>query len=216
MEKTAKNHGHATASRKAYTRKWTFLAVFVLVFFFSYSMLESMGLSPELAPEVAREAPRLAATALNALPVTSPTRILIPKLDREAQVKKPTSIDVATLDAALLSGVVRYPTSAKLGEEGNVVLFGHSSYLPITHNQAYKTFNGIQKLVPGDVVTVYSSDTVYTYKVRNVTKESANDAAIPLSVTGQVLTLSTCNSFGAKEDRFVVVADFVEKHPISL
>jgi sortase (surface protein transpeptidase) len=29
-----------------------------------------------------------------------------------------------------------------------------------------------------------------------------------------VLTLVTCNSFGAKEDRFVVVADFVESHSL--
>src|SRR3989344_4936103 len=214
MEKTAKNHGHATASRKAYTRKWTFLAVFVLVFFFSYWMLESMGLSPELAPEVAREAPRLAATALNALPVTSPTRILIPKLDREAQVKNPTSIDVATLDAALLSGVVRYPTSAKLGEEGNVVLFGHSSYLPVVNNASYKAFNGIQDLRKGDRITVEGNGQAYVYAVDKVYTADASEDAIPLSTVGRTLTLVTCDSFASKQDRFVVTATLVESYPL--
>jgi sortase (surface protein transpeptidase) len=50
--------------------------------------------------------------------------------------------------------------------------------------------------------------------VASVTKESsASDAGIPLVVTGKVLTLSTCDSFGQKTDRFVVVANFVESHP---
>ena len=116
-----------------------------------------------------------------------------------------------------MKGAVRYPTSAKLGETGNVVLFAHSSYIPVVGNQAYKAFNGIQKLVVGDVVTVYSATMVYTYRVRSFTKESANDnIPIPLSVNGKILTLVTCNSFGTKEDRFVVVADFVESHSISI
>ena len=110
---------------------------------------------------------------------------------------------------------MRYPTSAKLGENGNVVLFGHSSYLPIVGNQAYKTFNGIQKLKAGDVITVSSSDEVYTYQVESMTKESANNAIIPLTVTGKELTLSTCDSFTTKTDRFVVVANFVESHSAS-
>jgi LPXTG-site transpeptidase (sortase) family protein len=119
------------------------------------------------------------------------------------------------LDGDLLTGAVHYPTSAELGEDGNVVLFGHSSYLPIVKNQAYKTFDGIQKLAVGDLVTVYSSTTAYTYAVRTVAKESANDAIIPLTVDGRVLTLSTCNSFGEKTDRFVVTADFVGSEAIS-
>jgi len=123
--------------------------------------------------------------------------------------------DIVTLDKELLKGAVRYPTSALLGETGNVVLFGHSSYLPVVRNQAYKAFNGIQKLAAGDIITVYSSTATYSYRVKSVTKESANDAGIPLSVTGRVLTLSTCDSFGEKSDRFVVVADFVESHSIS-
>ena len=128
----------------------------------------------------------------------------------------PTIPTVAVLDKELLKGAVRYPTSAKLGEDGNVVLFGHSSYLPVVGNQAYKTFNEIQKLAVGDSITVYSSDTAYTYRVRNVVKKSASDGVIELSITGRVLTLVTCSSFGAKEDRFVVTADFVESHSVSI
>ncbi len=84
------------------------------------------------------------------------------------------------------------------------------------HNQAYKTFDGIQNLKQGDVITVYSSDTAYTYSVRTVEKMSAaSNEGIALNVAGKVLTLSTCNSFATKDDRFVVTADFVESHSIT-
>ena len=96
------------------------------------------------------------------------------------------------------------------------MIFGHSSYLPIVNNKAYKTFDGIQKLSAGDRITVYSSGAAYTYAVRTVEKKSAAaDDGIPLTVAGKVLTLATCDSFGEKSDRFVVTADFVESHAIS-
>ncbi|KKW40572.1 MAG: hypothetical protein UY91_C0040G0005 [Parcubacteria group bacterium GW2011_GWB1_55_9] len=158
----------------------------------------------------------MAASALAPIVSELPTKIEIPDISLAAVIVNPTTTDIPSLDEKLLKGVVRYPTSAKLGEDGNVVLFGHSSYLPVVKNQAYKTFNGIQKLAMGDVVTVYSSATAYTYRVRSVVEEKADDnTAIPLSVAGKVLTLVTCNSFGQKTDRFVVVADFVESHSVS-
>lgn len=211
------------AGTRAYTRKWSFFGVFVFAFFGSVVMLAKLDLLPETVPTTAEAAAIIAAPTVTlsthasepVVAVELPTKIEIPAVNLAVTIENPTTTTVAILDEGLLSGAVRYPTSAKLGEAGNVVLFGHSSYLPIVRNQAYKTFNGIQKLVAGDTVTVYSSTTAYIYRVRSVAKESANDAAIPLEVSGRVLTLSTCNSFGAKTDRFVVVADFVESHAIS-
>lgn len=211
----------ATASAQAYARKWSFLGLFAVVFVASVLVLARLDLLPE-TKSVAEPPVTLAAKTSAKTPNKGsvlapelPTKIDIPTIGLSVTIENTTSTDISTLDALLLKGAVRYPTSAKLGEDGNVVLFGHSSYLPIVRNQAYKAFNGIQKLVPGALVTVYSSSTVYTYRVKSVTKESAESAGIPLSVTGRVLTLSTCDSFGEKTDRFVVVADFVESHPIS-
>jgi LPXTG-site transpeptidase (sortase) family protein len=209
------------AYRQAIARKWSFLALAVLVFFTSAGVLGAYDLLPnppvaQATPEVTLAASAVAvATSSSLALMEDPIKIEIPILKLSATIANPGTTNIEVLDEALLKGAVRYPTSAKLGETGNVVLFGHSSYLPVVGNQAYKTFNGIQKLVAGDVVTVYSSGTAYTYRVRTMQKESANDAGIPLDVTGRVLTLSTCNSFGQKSDRFVVTADFVESHPIS-
>ncbi|MDO8407710.1 MAG: sortase [bacterium] len=208
------------AAGLAYGRKWAFLALFLLVLAGSVAMLARLDLLPGSSSTKATEsavaldtvAPA-ARVALRATVAESPVKIKIPAIGLSATVANPTATDNATLDAWLLKGAVRYPTSAKLGEDGNVVLFGHSSYLPIVHNLAYKTFDDIQKLSAGDVITVSSSDTAYTYRVRSVVKMNANDGVIPLSVEGRVLTLATCNSFATKSDRFVVTADFVESHP---
>ncbi len=209
---------------RTYERKWSFLGVFAFVFLGSISLLAQFSLLPDApqspaTPSVQSATSPLIAASTSVATSTAgaefPTSMVIPAIQLSVTIANPDTTDISTLDRLLLKGAVRYPTSALLGETGNVVLFGHSSYLPIVLNQAYKTFDGIQKLVPGDMITVYSLDTAYTYRVKSVTKESANDAAIPLSVTGRVLTLSTCDSFGAKTDRFVVVADFVESHSIS-
>ena len=209
------------AARKALAKKYRFFGLFALVFLVTLFVLARLDFLPN-AP-VADAAPIVAAPmiSLDVSPVTaavvveSPMSIAISKIDVLATVSNPTSTDISVLDEELLSGAVRYPTSAKLGEDGNVVIFGHSSYLPVVRNQAYKTFDGIQDLVKGDTITVSSEDRVYTYAVRTVSKEDANSAAIPLSVSGKVLTLATCDSFGTKTSRFVVTADFVESHLIS-
>jgi len=210
------------AGRQAYARKWSFLGVFAVAFLGSVVILASLDLLPQMRPApvvaaAAGTASQSSADSAKSIDVIElPTKIEIPAINLSATIANPTTTDTETLDGDLLRGAVRYPTSARLGETGNVVLFGHSSYLPVVGNQAYKTFNGIQKLVAGDTITVYSADVAYTYHVRSVAKESAaSNAGISLALASRVLTLATCNSFGAKTDRFVVTADFVESHSLS-
>src|SRR5689334_18789677 len=49
-----------------------------------------------------------------------PVEIKIAKLGLDVHIKNPTSTSVEVLDEALLSGAVRYPNSAKLGQMGTV------------------------------------------------------------------------------------------------
>lgn len=204
------------ALQRIYARRWHFLYTFLIVLVMSLAILSRLDLLPNgkganmtgtLSPVAVRaEAPKEAEI---------PLRVEIAKIGLSVNISNPTTTDIAALDTELLKGAVRYPTSAKLNENGNVILFGHSSYLPIVRNNAYKAFNDIQKLVAGDRITVYSAGTAYVYRVRTVSKESTLNAVIPLDVNGRVLTLSTCDSFGAKTDRFVVVANLVESYPES-
>lgn len=212
------------AAKRAYARKWSFLGIFAVAFLGSVAVLARLDLLPDAPPAPEATTVTLAASSFAAADASMiasttepefPTSVVIPAIKLRVNISNPDTTNVGALDQLLLKGAVRYPTSAELGETGNVVLFGHSSYLPIVNDGAYKTFDGIQKLAAGDAITVYSLDRAYTYQVQSVAKESATDAAIPLSVTGSVLTLVTCNSFATKSDRFVVTADFVESHSIS-
>lgn len=209
------------AARKVGTKKGLFFVLFGAIFAGSTGTLAEFDLLPdwplEKAVAVAEGAVSPLVDPSATLPVApeDAVRIAIPEIGLDAHISNPISVDIGILDAALLTGAVHYPTSAKLGENGNVVLFGHSSYLPVVHNQAYKTFDGIQNLKVGETIIVYSASHTYTYSVASVSKVKAEEGVIPLQVSGRVLTLSTCDSFGVTSDRFVVTAVFVESLPVS-
>jgi len=210
--------GLVKAGQRALTRKWSFLAVFVLVLFITTSIASALDILPDPQAKVADAKPAtLAASPLVAISASeSPTKIVIPSIGLSTTVSNPASTDIEVLDKALLKGAVRYPSSSNLGEAGNVIIFGHSSYLPIVNNKAFKTFDGIQKLKQGDRIEVTGSGHTYVYAVDTVEKENTSEGAIPLNVQGSKLTLATCDSFGEKSDRFVVTATLIETDPISV
>lgn len=189
-------------------------AVTLLVFGTSVLVLASLDLLPERKSlPVVTASPVEQAQTVPVFVPELPTHISVPSINLSATIANPESTEVAKLDAALHNGAVRYPLSAKLGSEGNVIVFGHSSYLPIVNNQAYKTFNEIQKLKKDDRILVTGTDHTYVYAVETVNSANAGTDGIPLTVTGSVLTLATCDSFGTKSDRFVVTARLVESYP---
>ncbi len=204
---------------RAYAKKWSFLATFLVVFFVSFATLATLDIVPEAKEKTVANAVTVPGAALTASVVSAvpelPVRVEIPAVEIDVAIKNPESTNVAVLDEALLTGAVRYPTSAKLGSEGNVILFGHSSYLPIVNNEAFKAFNEIQNLKNGDRILVHGETMTYVYAVTQVAEADADSAAIPLTATGHTLTLATCDSFGKKTSRFIVVADLVESYPLA-
>src|SRR5204863_10185400 len=108
------------------------------------------------------------------------------------------------------NGPARYSGSATLGEVGNMVIFAHSSHLPIVHNKMFQAFNNVPNAKAGDSVTVTGTDgRTYLYRVVSVARADANDATIDLSPTaGTKLTLVTCDTLTSKSARYVLTADF--------
>ncbi len=217
--------------RRVYSRKGIFLLISLAVFLISLAFLAHFDMLPDpsasgagrgteaaaqvtlqkTTPLVTGEAPK--DTQPFAPATELPVKIVIPAIHLSKPVVNPDTTNIALLDKALRAGAVRYPLSARLGERGNVIIFGHSSYLPFA-NPLYKTFDGIQKLAKGDSILVSASARTYVYAVDTVSKESATSAAIPLTVPGKELTLSTCDSFGKKTDRFIVTAHLVDSYPV--
>lgn len=211
---------HALA--RIMTRKWNFLAAFLLAFFITLSSLVALGVAPSFmiiaqgtpfVPVHSTTTPSTGGADFTPLfePGSGemPVGIEIPVIGVKANVTNPQATDVNVLDAALLKGAVRYPTSARMGEAGNVIIFGHSSYLPVVHNQSFKAFNEVSKLTAGAEIFVYADGRRYTYAVDSVEPANIENGAIPLAVEGAKLTLVTCNSFGDKSDRFIVTATLV-------
>lgn len=149
--------------------------------------------------------------AIDEVVATAPERIVIPAIGVESQITAPESTNVDVLDRALLLGTVHYPGSGMLGENGNVLLFAHSSYLPVVKNKAFQAFNELGKLEMGDLVTVYSATHAFTYSVTSVKLAPADTVLITFTADEPILTLATCNTFGAKQDRWVVSARLVER-----
>ena len=220
------------SQNKAKTPFGVFLATTVVVFFCSLSAADSIGFVPfyldgsspvsaaeTTSPEpvadhvVLSDLPELgdAPGAVQEAPKVLPKRLKIASIDLDLPVQNIESHDIQTLDTALKDGPVRYEDSAQLAEAGNMLIFAHSSHLPIVHNQMYKAFNRIPELKADDTITVVGEDgKEYLYTVTSVRKTDADEAVIDLSPTqGTKLTLSTCDTLTSKSSRFVVEADFI-------
>jgi LPXTG-site transpeptidase (sortase) family protein len=201
-------------------RPVAFSVAFLAFFFIAFGFLTSVGATPDpltatTADTTANSTNTVAATPDNP---EAPVRVVAKDVGLDVTVVNPTTTDVDQLDQELTKGAVHYPTSAALGVNGTVLLFGHSSYLPVVYHQYYKTFDGIQNLKTGQIVSVYSGTTEYRYAVTGVRVADSTDNSdnqIPLYSDNKYLTLVTCDSFAAKSNRFIVTATYVGAYTIS-
>jgi LPXTG-site transpeptidase (sortase) family protein len=139
------------------------------------------------------------------LSLTRPSRISIDKIGVDSVVELPNSPNINILDQSLEKGAVHYPGSGTI-EKGNIFIFGHSTNWKIVKNPSYKTFNNLHKLVSGDEIKLEANGEEYIYVVDTVTLVNESEALVDLDTTEQKLTISTCNSFGEKQERWVVEA----------
>ena len=159
----------------------------------------------------------------NPVPVTvplavsgvEPKRIVIPAIGLDLPVQNIESRDINVLYENLKNGPIRYVDSARLGEEGNVLVFGHSSRIPVVKNRMYKAFNRVPELAAGDTITLVGEidgvERSYLYSVVSVERKDIKDptAVVSLAKEGRRLTLVTCDTLTGETARFVLEADFI-------
>lgn len=200
----------------------------VMIFVFSLSAADSVGFVPYYVdgteptrsrvaiaelPELGREAvPAPEPTAAGILP----ERIRSAAIDLDLPVQDSDTRDIEALYEMLKKGPVRYVDSAKLGEEGNVLIFGHSSQLPVVTNQMYKAFNGVPNLEAGDTITIEGGGKEFVYSVTSVRSVDISDpsAVVDLSKKRNRLTLVTCDTLTGKSARFVLEAEFIGSYDL--
>lgn len=207
-----------------------FLAAIIVVFFLSLSAADSVGFVPDYIDGTAPQADAASTTpdslALSSLPQLGdasasteastthgvlPSRIAISAIGLDLSIQNPSTRDVQALDDLLVNGPARYVDSAKLGEDGTMIIFAHSSHLPIVHNKMFQAFNRIPELSAGDTITLTGKDgTQYLYSVVSVVKADASDTKIDLSPSlGTRLVLVTCDTLTGKSARYVLTANYV-------
>ena len=196
-----------------------FILYFVVAFIVTFGLLYSAGLVPEVLKKDQGDSFRTLWDKAQKNEINNqidqsviigenPIRIVIDKIGVDVTVINPNTTNVTTLDEYLKQGVVRYPGSGIIGV-GNMFIFGHSTGLSVVNNPAYKAFNGIKNLEAGDIIKVYGSSNIYRYKVTSVKLVLKGQALVEFGGNKDMLTLSTCNTFGAKDERNVVEADYI-------
>lgn len=143
-----------------------------------------------------------------------PDRMRIASIGLDLPVFNPETRDIPELEETLKNGPARYVDSAELGVTGNVLIFGHSSHLPVVHNQMYKAFNRIPDLKGGSIITVEGGGKEFIYSVTSIKQVDANEGVIDLSKEGKKLTIVTCDTLTSKSSRFVLEAELIGSYEI--
>ena len=197
---------------------WLFSFVFFLFISIAFDIMPSLEAEEtEIVPGEATTTSQIATTSPQVEEIVTdskPVRILIDKINVDAPINNPESKALEVLDQELLTGVVHYPGSGDLEDHSNMFLFGHSSGLRVVQNQMFKVFNNLKNLKENDVVRVQSETKEYLYRVKTVRLVTAGEAKVEISNRKKMLTLTTCNNFGAKEERYIVEAEFVGEYDI--
>jgi LPXTG-site transpeptidase (sortase) family protein len=196
-----------------------FLATTVIMFVLTLSAADSVGFVP---CQIDNTCDSVALSSLPQLGVEGsapsdaqgvlPTEIKIPSVGIDLPVQNPSTTDVDALDALLNKGPARYVQSAELGVSGNVLIFAHSSHLPIVTNSMFKAFNQIPNVDPGASIELDGADgKAYLYSVDSVVKADTSDGTtINLDPSqGEKLTLVTCDTLTGTSARFILTAHFV-------
>lgn len=191
------------------------LSATLTAFFFLVSVLNLVGFVPEIKENTEKNVSGVKVVSASEIKDVGPKRIIIDAIDVDSTIVAPDSRDITVMDDALKDGVVHYPGSGLISNTGTMFLFGHSSSLPVIYNEMYKVFNHLSELESGNTIRIQGGGVENVYRVTSVTLEDSEEALVDLSGSDRNLIISTCNSFGAKSERFVVHADFVGSYTLN-
>lgn len=143
------------------------------------------------------------------------TKVIIPKINVEIPVVyDQTSIKEEDIQNSLEDGVVHYATTASPGEQGNAVIFGHSSNNILNKGKYKFAFVLLNRLQVGDTFSLTKNGQRYTYKVyeKKVVKPDEVSVLGPTD-RGATATLITCDPPGTSTNRLVVIGEQISPDP---
>lgn len=143
-------------------------------------------------------------------------KVIIPKINVEIPVVyDEPSVEEAAIQKALERGVVHYATTPVPGQNGNAVIFGHSSNNILNKGQYKFAFVLLNKLETGDIFYLNKDGVRYGYKIYEKKIVKPNEVSV-LNGTGDkpaTATLITCDPPGTSLNRLVVIGEQISPDP---
>lgn len=147
-------------------------------------------------------------------------RIIIPRINQNVpvvSVRNDNLIDrkwenlEADIQKALQNGVIHYPGTALPGDNGNVVITGHSSYYAWDAGRFKDVFSLLHDTRIKDRVVIFFNQRKFIYEIIEKKVVFPKDVDVLLPSKSEQLTLITCTPIGTNLKRLVVTAKLVEK-----
>lgn len=143
------------------------------------------------------------------------SEIIIPKINVEIPVVYDvTTINQNDVEDALEDGVVHYADTALPGQDGNVVIVGHSSNNIFNQGKYKFAFVLLSRLDNGDIFYLQRDGVRYTYEVYQKKIVDPNDVSV-LGPSSKPATASliTCDPPGTSINRLVVTGEQISPSP---
>jgi LPXTG-site transpeptidase (sortase) family protein len=150
--------------------------------------------------------PTPATPAVATVPVSATPTLSIPKINVSVPIVMAQSNQEAAIQKDLETGVVHYAGTALPGENGNSVIFGHSSNDWWEPGNYKFVFVLLDKLVIGDTFTADYNGTHYIYQVTESKVVEPTDLSVLASSGTPEMTLITCTPPGTSWKRLVIKA----------
>ena len=142
--------------------------------------------------------------------------ITIPKINVHAPVSYEPSVVESNVQKALENGVVHYGNTAYPGQNGNFVIFGHSSNDWWEPGNYKFVFVLLDKLAPGDKFTIDYQSKRYTYQVTGTKIVVPTDVSVLNQTSTPTATLITCTPPGTSLKRLIVSAVQINPSPTNV
>lgn len=143
-------------------------------------------------------------------------KIIIPKINAELPVVyNEPSIEEHAVQRALEDGVLHYASTSNPGEQGNGVIFGHSSNNILNKGKYKFAFVLLKRLETGDTFIIQKDGKRYVYRVfaKKVVKPEEVDILTDSQGKTATFALVTCDPPGTSLNRLVVTGEQITPDP---
>lgn len=191
-------------------------SITILVFLFGF--FNERIIAPFIQPSRNVTNIPIITTGSNSHIASAAPEIIIPKINVEVPVVYGvTSTDDSMVQKALEVGVVHYADTAMPGQDGNLVIVGHSAGNIFNPGQYKYVFSLLHRLDDGDVFYLQKDSRRYTYQIykKEIVKPTAVEVLATQPEAPATATLITCDPPGVSANRLVVVGRQIDPDPSS-